>query len=295
MNTSDLRYNFNTILARDIDTYDTQWGVAVLDNRGQLLVGHDENAYMGGASLNKLSIAYAADEAGIAPDHEVTLQASDKPAEGGNGILKLFPEGSKLPFAEVARRMLSISDDTAAKAIVRVIGGPSKVNDILNDPAASVWGSLLNEVTPNNADPLARWEYGLTTAVTTAQLLRFAVAHPVFGDALRHSNFTEGLRANLDSDTHTYTPGKALLIAKGLNRLGLTLPAPLRTAILKDQPPETAYPNKEGRLGDLYHDVGQMGGLIIAALGRSARAPDPKDGHHTRNVQARLGQLVSLF
>lgn len=54
---------------------------------------------------------------------QITLQASDKSLP--SGILQTKPVGSRYTISDVARYMISISDNTAANMLIRVVGRPS--------------------------------------------------------------------------------------------------------------------------------------------------------------------------
>lgn len=267
--------------------------MAVLDdNRWLAAISADRPVEA--ASLNKLAIAYAAEQKGLRLDRSLVLEESD--IRPGNGILRHFPLGFRLAVGDVRQLSLNISDNTAAAMLVRVMGGPLAVNNVLESEPDLLY-TLLQPQDPNDTSPTARFYFGQTTAFESALLQRkLLTAGGVDAQALAHGNFVRGARAGLEAhpEQWNFPLPRLLLAAKVLKRVGRQLPdrfydrfvdAPMRT-------PHSAFPNKEGNADGHLHETVQIGRFTVAMLSRNQ--PE-RATHLAHQTQAKIGSSVFRF
>ncbi len=130
--TSTVTFPKNAV-QRDIDqnlsNLDGTTSVAVLPVTGNGRVVNN-NQSQRAASLIKLFVLVTAYQQSA--QHQLnlkdtyTLQSSDK--VGGTGTLQNLPNGSKLTYQEIAKRMMDESDNTAANIMIDAVGGMRTVN-----------------------------------------------------------------------------------------------------------------------------------------------------------------------
>ena len=125
--------------------------------------GRDKVFYA--ASINKLPIALytlsQVEEGEINLNDE--LEVTEEVKCPGTGILRLLREGLHVTVEDALTLMMAVSDNTAAKLMVRK-AGPENINEYLE---ASGFGNTWLEVLPEG-----NFSYGYTTAKESAQLLR---------------------------------------------------------------------------------------------------------------------------
>ncbi|RRK10768.1 serine hydrolase [Lactiplantibacillus garii] len=122
-----------TAVQRDVDKALTGMGgttsVAVLPVTGSGQVVNN-NQSQRAASLIKLFILVTvyqrATDQELSLDDSYSLQSSDK--VGGTGTLQNLPNGSKLTYREITKRMIDESDNTAANIMIAAVGGMGNVN-----------------------------------------------------------------------------------------------------------------------------------------------------------------------
>jgi len=279
----------------------TSFGMAILNQNGQLEYAYREAEIIPAASFNKLSAVYALDREGIALSTEVQLEATDY--RGGNGILQYAPEGYALTLGQAAELALQLSDNTALRVIMRALGGPARVNDTLSAPGVWRGRKGLNlEYTlflPAQGQSIASYEeptgaftQGTTTPFESAHLLQWALSVPQFASALEHSNYGGGLRAKIDplppASLGRRFKEHLAKRTKNFDYLKAHCDYPL-----------TAYPGKEGTIVDeeeeLRHHAARIGNRVVSVMTESL--PDPRshkhpEQHHARVFQAEVGQLV---
>lgn len=286
------------IIEADTQQYGTVWSVAAL-NTSKVVFGIEPDRPFEAASLNKLAIAFAAGSQRPDLQGALALQSSD--FRGGNGILKHFPKGFEVPVKKAYELSLSLSDNTATRLVVRNAGGPSKVN---SDLASFGWLRHTRLAQPADTewrlyrgDPAVPYLYGQTTATETARLHQEVLRHQVFAKALQSGDFAGGIRQHIEErPLADFTFPKPGLLAKAaiLKRLPLLrLPHAFYTELLNAPLPKTRYPNKEGTVDNLHHDVAQLGRITLAVLSESPiPMTGPEHEHHTRKVQATVGALI---
>ncbi len=287
------------IIEHDSSLYtDTTWGVAILDNNGQLEYGHQPDEVIAAASFTKLSAAYALDRVGTPLDTSVEVQASDY--RRGNGILQYAPEGHQLTLGDAAELALKISDNTALRIIMRSLGGPAEVNDVLFDDSQTSRGKGLGLYVTHfgpvegeqDSDPAAAFTQGATTARESARLLQQVLIVPRFAAALQHSNYGGGLRNEIHPMEPT-TLGQRMRIRWAQWTGDFTY--------LQEHSgyPLTQYPGKEGTVIDdeehLRHHAAQIGDRIVSVMTESQTyeyLPSNPEEHHVRQLQGRIGTIV---
>lgn len=127
----------NTTLLNNIDvsTAQGQVGIGVLDlNSGKSWFQNGKQRFPM-QSVFKLPVAVAVlklvDEGKIALDQPVTITRQEF-APGWSPIIKEIKGNSaQFPVKDLLERSVGISDNTAADALVRLVGGPQQVNAIL--------------------------------------------------------------------------------------------------------------------------------------------------------------------
>lgn len=282
----------------------SQWSVAVIDNAERTVASRYAPEPVKAASLNKLAISYAFNV--IDRDGDTNLMAQEVRIEPedirkGAGRLRYFPIGYSLDLGDALRLSLSESDDTATRIVTRIVGGPARVNEILDDPLSGLSRTRLKLVDDTSA-PDARYEYGVTTAAEIAKLLACALRVPAQADALHHGNYSRGLRYKIE--THQSAEMTPLTdVARYISTMHLARPlqsihkgsmdAFYAKVLARPSGTYTAFPNKEGRLPCVRHDVAQIGDFIIAALSTShAQATESSMYHPARETLSELGEVV---
>ncbi len=245
--------------------YGPSHNFAILE-QGRLVGDLDSRHAVSAASLNQLAIVHALEISDVTLGTEVTLEPSD--IIRGSGRLQYFPYGFKLEAGDAANLTLSLGDHTAARALVRAIGGSGQVNELLRSDRSPLSDALVHTALKplgDARDPGVQYNYGETTAYESALLLRQLLQTQAFAGSLQHGEFTGGLRADLQEVLSPYlsaTTEHDLDIAK----TGFRLSDQAYRALLTDLPPRTTFPNKQGIFADLRHDVGNIGRYTVAVL-----------------------------
>ena len=149
-----------------LESADGSWSVHVQpfdQENAAFEYGRDKVFYA--ASINKLPIGLYAlsqvEEGDISLDDE--LEVTEEVKHPGTGILRLLHEGLNVTVEDALTLMMAVSDNTAAKLMVRK-AGPENINQYLE---ASGLADTRLEVLPEG-----KFSYGYTTAKESAQLLR---------------------------------------------------------------------------------------------------------------------------
>ncbi|PSO43282.1 hypothetical protein BRC19_01305 [Candidatus Saccharibacteria bacterium QS_5_54_17] len=194
----EIRQELNEML----ESADGSWSVYVRSfdqEEAAFEYGRDKVFYA--ASINKLPIAlYALSQVeegkiGLSDKLEVTEEVK----RPGTGILRLLHEGLDVTVEDALTLMMAVSDNTAAKLMVRK-AGPENINQYLE---ASGLADTRLEVLPEG-----KFSYGYTTAKESAQLLRgIHNAEYVSPEASRkllgmmgRNHFSHGVRRYLPKD-----------------------------------------------------------------------------------------------
>jgi beta-lactamase class A len=80
-----------------------------------------------------LCVLHEADEGRVKLDAPIALMAADLLGGGYNPIATEFPNGVTLTVEELLQRMVANSDNTAADALLKLVGGPSSVTKRLRE------------------------------------------------------------------------------------------------------------------------------------------------------------------
>ena len=111
-------------------------GVVVWDLGTSVLVQRNAETPLPMASVFKLPLAFCAyqsiDRGKLRLDQRVTILPSDV-VRGVSPIADAFPKVSGYSLRELLERMLVDSDNTAADALYRLLGGPDAINGSLHD------------------------------------------------------------------------------------------------------------------------------------------------------------------
>jgi beta-lactamase class A len=276
---------------------EVRWGVSVVDiNTSTEITGIGSHGIFEATSVNKLAIAWALGRTSLSEEQKIALQQSDR--RPGAGVLRYFPAGYSLEMGVITRKMLEESDNTAARMLVRAIGGPLAVNSILSRASSDGSALLDTQLKPIGSDdtsPEAPYEYGQTTSYEAALLLLRLLQsgrQSVF-DGLTHGSFNYGLRSNIEQHQSNAQVPPAVLgrfivkVARGY------APRAVYEHVLRAQWPETEHPNKEGSYGSARHDVARIGKHVVAVLseGWSERLSIGPN-HPAHRVQAEIGSIV---
>lgn len=247
------------------------WGVSALDLiTGQpKLESGTEDEIIEAASLTELAITHVVHLKGIPEAESMHLQQSD--IRAGDGVLMGLPEGYELAISQIVHQCLSRSDNTAARMLVRRLGGPLAVNEVLAESPlglSDTW--LAPEPQPDESlEPaVERFSFGTTTAREIAKLHRRALEDPLQEWALEHGHHLEGLRGQLDK-AHLLQARSQQLAASALYELhqrGGKAPEKVYEWLLTKHAPRTAFPNKIGNYDGRRHDVARIGETVVAVL-----------------------------
>jgi len=156
--------NISTPLEKTLKGLDGVWGVYVkrLDS-GKVVFEHNQDRTFPAASLGKIPIAlfvFSQVEKGKASFKD-TVSLVEEYKLGGSGVLEHLDSGLKLALLDVVKLMLLVSDNTAAKLLVKKFT-PQKINKYLH--------GLGLKVTKLKIDG-DKFGYGLTTPREIATLL----------------------------------------------------------------------------------------------------------------------------
>jgi beta-lactamase class A len=200
------------------------------------------------ASVYKLPIAYAAlQRGGLTPADSVDVTAGDR-APGDTP----FAPGTTAAVADLVRRSLDRSDNTASDVLLRMAGGPEVVTRQVH-----ALGAAGVRVDRSMVEVFAAWREGGGAALIEDQ---------------RDSGTAEGIVALLAALHHgrDLDPEARRLLLESLKAAD-TGPNRIRAGV----PPGTTVAHKTGTLGPLTHDVGIItlpagrGEVGIAVLVRS--------------------------
>ena len=188
-----------------------EWSFAVLGPEGVKPVAayNPDTVYLA-HGLGKLAIATAGELAGI--DHHTNLVMLEDDLHPDSD-LAYRSASSPMPYASVLRLMLAKGDETATRMAVRAIGGPEEVNSLVDTWARETLGRPVRpalkilEGTGVSKD----YEYGTTTPLITALLMRKVCANPALADILRQGDNRKdnrGLRQKINPELRITVPHK---------------------------------------------------------------------------------------
>lgn len=264
-----------------------QWAVSVIDSEtGEKRVGIADDEELEAASLNKLAIPHVLDLTEfLFQNPKLRIEAEEQLP--GTGILKYFPPGYEIPLLDATYWMLAESDNTAARMVVRSLGGPGRVNEILADSPLKLAVTKL--------EPLGdeQFYFGSTTAYETALLLRAAL-FSYYRVPLANSHAWYGLRRDID-EIHPLPSTRRLRFLKLLQKAKLNGFAPHSwyDKMLDAYREPSKFPSKEGSFEDVRHDSAQIGEVIIAALSKGYdKELSYGPQHPAHEVHRCLGKIV---
>ena len=136
------------------------------------------------------------------PDYYMTMVYDGSTSSGGAGFIRQFKLGTPVELKELLHFMITVSDNTATRMLIKWLGGPERVNSWLDSKGFKCtrlmppptfaprpgdkptdWG--LGSCTPNEMarlfEMIARGEAGCTTA--TDEMLRL-LGHQYFDDGI---------------------------------------------------------------------------------------------------------------
>lgn len=276
---------------------DVEYGISIADEAGGSVFEHNAHTEFQAASIGKLAIAaVAGQKIEQEPDwQDKLLRVSEDVRRGGTGILQHLPDDFEVPTRDTLHWMLAESDNTAAKMIVRDLGGPEMVNNTLREamPELATSGLLLKDD--------GGFEYGYTTAHETVQLFDHVLKRFQFRASLHQNHCDYMLRRNIDVAREPLggTPLHEQL-ANAEDKVS-------RQMIVAARRPAAQFPNKEGTLEDkeekegLRHDVTRIGRFTVAVLSRSELIPTWKkafnrslvyEDHPSLRVHGAMGRIL---
>jgi hypothetical protein len=266
----------------------TEWGVAVISGEGVDVFGIAPDHEFPAASLGKLGIAHVLTAVegriGSACRYE-ELVVTDEDKRGGSGILQYFPNGYTITPEEAASLMLRESDNTAARLLVKALGGAEAVNDRL---AESPLDLALTRLGIRDED---RFTFGSTSPAEVARILLELSKGPL-SNALHESDMWYGLCRDIESKPRIPSSllNKFLLRAGGHEGGGH--PRIYKRALNRHYH-HSQFARKGGSLEDARHDSAVINGYAVAALS-SGYPPDLAYGkrHPAHDIHARIGTAV---
>lgn len=292
---------FNDALREQLDQLPADIRVGVYaEQDGQTLYEQGAHEPQFGASLGKMAVIHARWLIAREPDRYEPLIVRPEDKVGGTGILRHFPDGYTVPLTSVERLMLSESDNTAAKMLVRWLGGPEAVNQALADSPQRI--EITRLVPRPDLDDEAAFEFGPTTAQESVKLFKYLLRNPVYADALQRSHAGYGLRRDIDFAPPVLAH-EQIKPPRWKRALRLPHQAPSRhyEQALIAQRVAAAFPSKEGVYDlekddfhdNVQHDVARIGEITIAVL-TSGWPPELPAGreHPARIIQGRIGWLA---
>lgn len=153
-------------------------GVLVESASGDVMFAHRPDAIVPSASVIKIPILAAMIEQADAGhlDWDATTRIEVREQVGGAGILQEHPTDTLLTWAELARLMISISDNTATNEVIRHLG-----MDLIN-ARLDAWGLSSTRLRRHMMDFEAAREgrENVTTARDINTLLKRFAGHPEF-------------------------------------------------------------------------------------------------------------------
>jgi beta-lactamase class A len=274
----------------------TTWRVGVANQHGLLVnIGADE-AVDQGLSLKKLPIALALRRSGVSLDATIKLQRLHM--RDGDGILQYFPLGYDLTVGRAAELMLSLSDNVATRVVVAATGGPHKVNDLLRQGRDPIGGLPIGYIRPVESGMHTkddRYYFGPTTARSSIAYMQTVVEDPVFGPALRRSDFWYGSRLYADwaAATPQHPASQALSAAIQAKVHGQVLDDAVYNELLAAEYPQGRVATKNGVLDGYRHEVAVIGNLTVAMLSEGYDPLLPEGPAHPAHlIHASIGALV---
>ncbi|MDB5186062.1 MAG: Serine hydrolase [Candidatus Saccharibacteria bacterium] len=296
---AELQQEIEQIVAADEKRRGVEWSVLVTDPE-QTAVTINKSRVHDSCSLAKLAIIHAVELKGPNLDETTKLTQGDK--RPGDGFLYNFPIGYDIKLRDAARIMLSESDNTAARIVVRALGGPVAVNNILSSSPLDLH---LTRLTPSRGDT---YRYGVTVAGEIARLMRHLTQKiddeaPVIDlarNALHRSSRWYGLRRDIDKINGADEP---LRHWRKLLRAAHHLATPLHERLLPPQhsvygrlvDSEWTYAAsavKDGSSDDSRHEAGQIGQFIVVAMSQGNQEQPYGRRHSSNEVFAKIGKLV---
>lgn len=283
------------------------WHVAVIPANPEatdITVNYNGEQLIAAASLTKLAVARSVIINGIPLDTPISLEPQDRREEPD--ILHYFPDGHTMEVGVLLERMLVNGSITATRMLVRKQGGPQKINEM---NAVTYPTTLLKPVEKEGypiASPEAAFNFGSTSALEAAGLLRELLQNPPVNAILRRSTFDCALRGNLRDQEPSHPPKMPIdttanrLIARSI---GHRMPHAIADYLLKRTTPHgsTRFPNKEGSMNDeekqhenVRHDVALIGDYVIAAGSVNLTTKDAPFGRYNSAhiTHRRLGVAV---
>jgi hypothetical protein len=285
--------SIDRVISRNAYVNEVTWGVAILDQNGDLAYEREADVPFPAASFNKLSTVLAWRRNGGENDDTVRIEESD--IRTGNGILE-FALGQELAAGEVARLALSVSDNTALRTLVRISGGPLQVNDILRseNPDDGLWlkNTVFDIVDRHDTSPEAPFLHGVTSPFESALIFRHLITTDELAkEALSRSNYDGGLRGTI-SDPDSYRDQNEHY--EELRKIGDF------KRLQEFRFLESPFPGKEGTILDdeehLRHHLVDINGLVVSAM--TTISPRERiwckrgERHHIRKAQARIGNIL---
>jgi len=182
---------------------DGVWGAYVKDlESGAVAFEFNQNEAFPAASLSKIAIAmfvFSQVEKGKAFFKD-TISLAEKCKLGGSGVLEHLDSGLKLTLLDVVKLMLLVSDNTAAKLLVKIFT-PQKINEYLRGLGLKVIKLKIDG---------DKFGYGLTTPREIATLLEGVYngeyfdreSSDMFLDILKESHNDLGVRRYLPHDRY---------------------------------------------------------------------------------------------
>jgi len=282
------------------------WSVAVVPANpaeGGLSAAHDPQRIMAAASIAKLGITYSVLERNIPLDKVIQLQPEDRLPEPD--IVRYFRDGFTLDVGTALERMLTNSSNTCARMLVRALGGPQNVNEIVAAQYPHTQLQAIQHPDYSIDGPHARFAYGTTTAPEAAGLMRELLQDSYVGRMLSHSTYDYALRRQLfpkDNLNMPILPRGARTYRQIAKIAGGHLPDAAARYLLQHTTPQgqTRFPNKEGSMTDekdpqqrVRHDIAHIGNFIVAACSNNYGEDLPVGPlHPAHQTHGRIGKAV---
>lgn len=288
-------------------SHGVDWGVVVMQPDNTTIFEHNGDAPFQAHELNQLVIAAGHMALGSAPDTPFNLKVSDwHTGERDRGVLQYAEPGIELTIGIASRLMLSLGDYAAARALVRLAGGPEAIHEAVGTlPIAD--RLTVSRLSSQNGPPneQTRYLYGKTTPRESALLFNYVLGDPQHAQALSDSVWS-ALRREVDR-RHSIPHPLEELAYQG--KSGYTVTAEDIAAALATAPVRGAsdHANKytfvsRGQNHDMHdmYDVARIGGgphftagLTVAALGNQVeRSPASDRGWWMGDTQAAIGMVV---